>query len=59
MNLIESRSIDEILGSPDNLKFKSSMTLFAMATPDNQVFKDALEKYCGGELDSRTVLMLS
>jgi uncharacterized protein (DUF1810 family) len=59
MNLINGRSIDQILGCPDNLKFKSSMTLFAITAPDNQVFKDALEKYCGGELDGVTVQMLS
>ena len=44
MNQIEGRSINQILGYPDELKFKSSMTLFASVT-ENQVFKDALEKY--------------
>jgi uncharacterized protein (DUF1810 family) len=52
---IDGRSIREIFGSPDDLKFRSSMTLFARATPDNQVFMDALKKYCGGEFDRATL----
>jgi uncharacterized protein (DUF1810 family) len=55
VNLVEGRSIDEIFGYPDDLKFRSSMTLFASATSENQVFKDALQKYCAGELDPLTV----
>jgi len=42
---MEGRSLDQIFGYPDGLKFRSSMTLFASATTDNQVFKDALAKY--------------
>ena len=45
MNQVDGRSINQILGYPDELKFKSSMTLFASVTDDNQVFKEALEKY--------------
>ena len=45
VNQIEGRSLDEIFGYPDDLKFRSSMTLFAQATTDNQVFKAALAKY--------------
>jgi uncharacterized protein (DUF1810 family) len=56
--LIENRSIGEIFGYPDDLKFKSSMTLFAAATPDNQVFKDALQKYFAGEMDQATLRRL-
>src|SRR6185437_4206530 len=52
---VEGRSIEEILGSPDDLKFRSSMTLFAHATPDNQIFLDGLAKYFGGEEDPRTL----
>jgi uncharacterized protein (DUF1810 family) len=55
VNLVEGRSINQILGSPDDLKFKSSMTLFATVSPSDLVFKDALEKYFGGALDARTV----
>jgi uncharacterized protein (DUF1810 family) len=51
---IEGSTIEQILGHPDNLKFCSSMTLFAHATSDNQVFLDALAKYFGGRFDRRT-----
>ena len=50
-NLIEGRSVDQIFGSPDNLKFRSCMVLFSSvspATPDNAVFRQALEKYFMG-----------
>jgi len=55
VNLVEGRSIKQILGSPDDLKFKSSMSLFASVTLDNQIFTDALQKYFGGELDRLTL----
>jgi uncharacterized protein (DUF1810 family) len=45
VNQIEGRSIDEIFGYPDNMKFHSSMTLFASATSDNAPFLQALGKY--------------
>ncbi len=49
------RSINKILGYPDDLKFRSCMTLFAHATPDNQVFEDALQKYFEGQYDPLSV----
>ncbi|HKV40203.1 MAG TPA: DUF1810 domain-containing protein [Blastocatellia bacterium] len=55
VNLVDGRTVREIFGSPDDLKFKSSMTLFAQAATDNQVFKAALQKYFGGKLDSLTI----
>jgi uncharacterized protein (DUF1810 family) len=55
---VEGRTLEEILGHPDNLKFRSSMTLFAQATADNQVFVEALRKYCNGELDRATLQCL-
>lgn len=53
--LVEGHSIDQILGYLDSMKFRSSMTLFAHATTDNGVFKDALQKYFGGEFDRLTL----
>jgi uncharacterized protein (DUF1810 family) len=53
--LVDGRSIREIFGSPDDVKFRSSMTLFAHATPDNQVFMEALKKYYCGEFDQATL----
>jgi uncharacterized protein (DUF1810 family) len=58
VNQIEGRSIERIFGYPDNLKFWSSMTLFASVAPGDQVFKDALEKYFAGDIDARTVELL-
>jgi uncharacterized protein (DUF1810 family) len=55
---VDGRSIEEILGYPDNLKFHSSMTLFAHATSDNQVFVDALRKYFRDEFDTATMSRL-
>ncbi len=55
VNLVEGRAIAQILGYPDDLKFRSSMTLFANVAPDGQIFKDALEKYFGGEPDPLTL----
>lgn len=59
VNFVEGRSIDQIFGYPDNLKFRSCMTLFARATSDNQIFLDALQKYFGGQLDQLTLQRLS
>jgi uncharacterized protein (DUF1810 family) len=54
-NQVEGRSIDEIFGYPDNLKFHSSMTLFAQVALDNGVFVQAIQKYFSGEYDRRTL----
>jgi uncharacterized protein (DUF1810 family) len=55
VNELEDRSIEQIFGYPDDLKFRSSMTLFAHATAGNQVFLDALEDYFGGGFDPATM----
>ena len=55
VNLVEERSITQILGYPDDLKFRSSMTLFAHVASDDPVFSDALEKFFGGEADPLTL----
>lgn len=55
VNQIEGRSIEDIFGYPDDLKFHSSITLFAQAAPGDQVFKDALQKYFKGGLDQLTL----
>jgi uncharacterized protein (DUF1810 family) len=52
---INGRSIEDIFGYPDHLKFHSSMTLFAHATNDNQVFMDALGRYYRSEFDQQTI----
>ena len=52
---IPDRSIDAILGYPDDLKFRSSMTLFASVAEDKADFADALDKYYGGAMDRATL----
>jgi uncharacterized protein (DUF1810 family) len=58
VNGIKGRSIHDILGSPDDIKFRSSMTLFAEATRNNGDFRAALDKYFGGEPDPATLARL-
>ena len=48
-----------IFGSPDDLKFRSSLTLFAAAAPDESRFSTALEKFFGGAPDSATLRRLA
>lgn len=55
---VESRSIEQIFGYPDNLKFHSSMTLFGNVAPEKRVFNAALEKYFAGTSDGRTLALL-
>lgn len=58
VNSVEARSVNEIFGYPDDLKFRSSMSLFANVAPRDQIFKLALEKYFGGEPDRLTLQLL-
>jgi len=55
VNLVKGRSIDQIFGYPDHLKFRSSMTLFSGLKLYDQVFTDALQKYFGGQPDRLTL----
>ncbi len=55
VNAVEGRSIRDILGSPDDLKFRSSMTLFAAADLAEPVFRAALDRYFAGEADPATL----
>jgi len=52
---VEGRTIGQIFGYPDDLKFRSSMTLFANVTSDNDAFLKALQKYFRGEMDQATL----
>jgi uncharacterized protein (DUF1810 family) len=55
---VSGRSAHQILGSPDDLKFRSSMTLFSRADPEQAAFADALARYYDGIEDARTVALL-
>jgi uncharacterized protein (DUF1810 family) len=56
---IHGKSVSEIMGYPDDLKLRSSMTLFAQAAKDAAVFNKVLEKFFNGEPDSATLRLLS
>lgn len=58
VNAIEGRTIEQVFGYPDDMKFRSSMTLFAEITGNNREFTSALEKYFGGERDRATLARL-
>lgn len=55
---VGGRSPSQIFGYPDDLKFHSSMTLFAETVPGPSVFRQALEKYFGGQPDGQTIAAL-
>jgi uncharacterized protein (DUF1810 family) len=55
VNLVQGRSAHQIFGDPDDLKLHSCLTLFAAAAPQEEVFRQALEKYFGGEGDRLTI----
>lgn len=55
VNGIEGRSATEIFGSPDDLKFRSSMTLFEAVAEEPTPFTAALKKYYDGDRDSKTL----
>jgi uncharacterized protein (DUF1810 family) len=56
---VQGRTVGEIFGYPDDLKFHSCMTLFAQVEEGGGVFLEAIERYFGGELDRGTVGILS
>jgi uncharacterized protein (DUF1810 family) len=51
---LEDASAEQVLGSVDAMKLRSSMTLFSRAAPDEQLFDDVLERYFDGHPDART-----
>jgi uncharacterized protein (DUF1810 family) len=51
---IDGRTAEQILGSVDAQKLRSSMTLFLRAAPDEAVFRQVLDKYFGGAADEAT-----
>lgn len=57
-NTIEGRTANEIFGSPDHLKFRSSMTLFDAVAADSTPFRTALKQYYDNESDEKTINFL-
>ena len=58
VNQIPNRTIDDIFGYPDDLKFRSSVTLFSSVTPGEAVFRTALDRYFAGKPDPATPALL-
>lgn len=56
---LDSNDPTRVMGYPDDLKLRSSMTLFAEAEPECEVFQKVLDKYYGGRKDSRTLEILN
>jgi uncharacterized protein (DUF1810 family) len=52
---IPQKTIHEILGSPDDMKFRSCMTLFSRAGGEPNLFEDVLKRYFSGQLDTLTL----
>jgi uncharacterized protein (DUF1810 family) len=52
---VEGRNARDIFGSIDEMKFRSSMTLFAQAAPDEDIFQRCIDKFFGGSLDPATL----
>jgi uncharacterized protein (DUF1810 family) len=59
MLAVEGRSAVAILGPPDDLKFRSSMTLFAALSPSRPCFSTALDRYFDGAPDASTLALLA
>ena len=55
---VQDRSLHQIFGSPDDLKFCSSMTLFEYVSLDLSLYSEALDRYCEGNPDERTLGIL-
>ncbi|WP_377153042.1 DUF1810 domain-containing protein [Roseateles sp. UC29_93] len=58
MNTHRNKTAEQILGSVDAMKFRSSLTLFAKASGDEAVFIGALDRYFDGQPDQRTLDLL-
>ncbi len=52
---VEGKTANQILGSPDDVKLKSSMTLFGALENTNPVFQSVLNKYFDGAKDQKTL----
>lgn len=58
MLAVEGKSAYQILGSPDDLKLRSSMTLFSLLPETDPVFQAVLDKYYEGKADWRTLALV-
>ena len=56
---LDSDDAEDVMGYPDDLKLRSSMTLFNAVAPEIGVFQKVLDKFYNGEADQRTLDLLS
>jgi uncharacterized protein (DUF1810 family) len=54
---VQGRTAHEMFGSPDDLKLKSSATLFSLVSPDDSVFHRIIDKYFEGRRDEKTLAL--
>jgi uncharacterized protein (DUF1810 family) len=59
LNAHQGLSANDVLGDIDARKLRSCLTLFAQAAPSEPVFREALDKYFGGDLDAATLAILA
>jgi len=59
VNAVAGRTAHQVFGAPDDLKFRSSMTLFELAAPDRPGFRQPSDRYYGGGQDPRTLALLA
>ncbi|WP_428485525.1 DUF1810 domain-containing protein [Rhodopila sp.] len=58
VTVVKGRTVQQMLGSPDDMKFHSSMTLFAKASADDEIFRTALRTFFDGKSDAATLARL-
>ncbi len=59
VNAVQARTLHQIFGSPDDLKFRSCMTLFDAVAPHDSVFRTAQQQWFGGKGDAITTQWLA
>ena len=52
---MDSDDAEDVMGWPDDMKLRSSMTLFSVAAPEEPVFQKVLDKFWAGEPDQKTL----
>lgn len=57
--LLDTDNAEKVMGHPDDMKLRSSMTLFSAAMGQDGVFQNVLDKFFHGKKDSRTLRMLN
>jgi uncharacterized protein (DUF1810 family) len=56
---VDGRTAHDILGSPDDLKLQSSMTLFSAMTGDTEIFAQVLDKFHSGQRDQKSIALMA